>query len=252
MFDATALGRFQRRRLWPAVVLAGVLGIGFGAVSANLMSGGSNDRLAQSDRSGSVSAAPSTEVVDQMQTQIVSLRAESEALRSEVIKSRREKEHLSRELARALENIASLESAREQITGAISQPRVERSRINQPVIEPPRSPEPPRQPGFPRAEPLGLEPLGAGPLDSARSGDVPAVRDPLDVGQPVAEVAKTMRIRRIFRAKSPGIRLEDLSRHYDVSMELLRDANPELDLDVRPAGHFLREGATVNIPEVEE
>lgn len=56
-------------------------------------------------------------------------------------------------------------------------------------------------------------------------------------------------IAHIFQVRNPGNRLEDLARHYQISMTKLKQANPTLDLQITQQGHFLRVGTQVLIPK---
>lgn len=56
-------------------------------------------------------------------------------------------------------------------------------------------------------------------------------------------------IAHIFKVRNPGNRLEDLARHYGISMTKLKQANPDLALQITQQGHFLRVGSEVLIPE---
>lgn len=64
-----------------------------------------------------------------------------------------------------------------------------------------------------------------------------------------APASQDLVIAHIFKVRNPGNRLEDLARHYGISMTRLKRANPDLELQITQQGHFLRVGSEVLIPE---
>ncbi|MEM7654201.1 MAG: hypothetical protein AAF220_13645, partial [Pseudomonadota bacterium] len=197
------------------------------------------------------------------------LQAELEASRTDVRRLTLERDRLLREVTRSRERLSdvqstadaaqrALEVTNERATASISRARAAERAANARTAEAAarsRALEEARNALGQSTAPLGNAPLASAPLAAPSVPQVPSVSSTpdravgfgsVDGGGQVASVPATDRI---FVAKTPGLRLEDLSRHYGVPMGDLMAVNPGLTIRVTQDGHFLNRGARVNIPE---
>lgn len=263
VYDVEVVGfPAQKKPAWPFVVAALV----FGGVAGSFltMQFWKPTDVVQQVESLSAKNASGQSFAKSLRADNRVLQAELEASRTDVRRLTLERDRLLREVTRSRERLSdvqstadaaqrALEVTNERATASISRARAAERAANARTAEAAarsRALEEARN-----ALGQSTAPLASTPLAVPNVPQVPTISSTpdravgfgsVDGGGQVASVPATDRI---FVAKTPGLRLEDLSRHYGVPMGDLMAVNPGLTIRVTQDGHFLNRGARVNIPE---
>ena len=263
VYDVELVGFPQPRRpMWPFFLLALVIG-GAGGSLATMQFWEPTD-VVQQAQVMSVKNAASQSHISSLRGEVRDLENELQAARLDTQRVAFERERLQTELSRTRERLNAAEQALEATTRALETAderaarQITRARAAERAARTRSAEAEARAKAFEDARnalPQAGQPLLGSIVPQA--ADNPAV--PSDDGPDRAvgygavdgggQVATVPKVARVFVARTPGIRLEDLSRYYSVSVADLMAVNPGLQIQVTQDGHFVSINSRVNIPE---